>query len=88
MRFKDLRNLEEIYDAFIASGNKAMFSDIEQAESDFKQRVLSMGLEASTAQDICDSVLLLCNVFEHQGFLNGLTKGINIHMDSEVMERK
>ena len=88
MRFKDLRNLEEIYDAFIVSGNKAIFSDIEQAESDFKHHILSMGLEANKAQDISDRVLLLCDVFEHQGFLNGLTKGINIHMDSEVMERK
>lgn len=88
MRFKDLRNLDEIYDLFISSGNKAVFSDTEQAINDFEQYVLSLGIDACSVHDICENVLKIGCVFEHQGFLNGLTKGINLHMDSEILERR
>ena len=90
MRFDKLKNLNEIYDTFISEARNYCFEDTEQALEDFRNYLLGVGyLKGSTAKEIYEQALLLSSVFEQQGFLHGLSKGLNLKSDAELLsERK
>lgn len=90
MRFDNLKNLCEIYDSFIADCKNYNFEDTEQALENFENFLLSIEeLKASSAKKIYEQALLLSSVLEQQGFMHGLSKGVNLKSDVElVSERK
>ena len=80
MKCAALRNLNEMYEHFIADGKNFNYEDTEQALEEFQNFLINLDvrLKASTVQAIYEEALLLGSVLEQQGFFHGMTKGVNL----------
>nr|WP_297708874.1 hypothetical protein [uncultured Butyrivibrio sp.] len=90
MKFENLSNLNGIYDSFIAQERNYCFEDTEQALDEFGTFLATFkNLKADEAKKIYEQALYIGSTFEQQGFLHGLSKGINMISEVELLrERK
>ena len=88
MKFGDLQNVKEIYDNFIADARNYNYDDVDQAMDDFENYILSLDIRADKANEIRERALLLGSTFEQQGFFYGMSKGINLLSEVELMEKR
>jgi len=88
MKFGDLQNVKEIYDNFIADARNYNYDDVDQAIKDFDNYIMSIDMKSSVAQEIHERVLLLGSTFEQQGFFHGMSKGINLLSEVELIEKR
>ena len=88
MKFEDLRNIKEVYNNFIADASDYNYDDVNQVLEDFNNYIMSIGVQAEVAQEIHEKVLTVGSTFEQQGFFYGMSKGINLLSEVELMEKR